>query len=263
MAAMQFIFKRGFIESGFNRVSGTFLHPNGFSQYLTMVFLVVFYLIQSRERTRKQRLFLYGYLGVVASALFMTYTRGAWIGVSAAFMFFLFVKNSFRTKAGYFILALIVLAALMPTIQKRFSEVEKRKQEDLSSWQWRIQQWKQTADFVREDPVVGKGIGVFEIVFDIGVHNDYLRIAYETGFSGLLSYVGLLLYLLFAAIARLRRATDQEEINRYKLAASLVIAFMLMSFSDNLLRGTIILLYYFAVIVYCLAHRPQLTEEAV
>ncbi|MDD4941105.1 MAG: O-antigen ligase family protein [Candidatus Omnitrophica bacterium] len=262
MAAYQLIFKHGLPEAGFQRLYGTFLHPNVFSQYLVMVFLVTFYLIQIHGIKKYQRVVLYCVLAIVAAALFKTYTRGAWIGLSAACMFFVFIKSPLIKKVRYFVLVLAVLTALMPTIQKRFSDVDVKDEDNLSSWQWRLQQWTRTVDSVKENPVVGKGIGVFEVTYDIGVHNDYLRIAYETGFAGFISYVGLMLYLLFVSCAKLRRARTYDQANRYKLAAGLVIAFMIMSVSDNLARSTVILLYFLSIIACFLANEFDPGEAA-
>ncbi|MDD5775798.1 MAG: O-antigen ligase family protein, partial [Candidatus Omnitrophica bacterium] len=209
-----------------------------------------------------QRVVLYCVLAIVAAALFKTYTRGAWIGLSAACMFFVFIKSPLIKKVRYFVLVLAVLTALMPTIQKRFSDVDVKDEDNLSSWQWRLQQWTRTVDSVKENPVVGKGIGVFEVTYDIGVHNDYLRIAYETGFAGFISYVGLMLYLLFVSCAKLRRARTYDQANRYKLAAGLVIAFMIMSVSDNLARSTVILLYFLSIIACFLANEFDPGEAA-
>ncbi|HNQ50286.1 MAG TPA: O-antigen ligase family protein [Candidatus Omnitrophota bacterium] len=266
MAAYQLIFHRGIMDAGFHRVLGTFRHPNVFSQYLVMVFLVLFYLIQSPAVKRYQRILLYCFLGIVAAALFKTYTRGAWIGLSAALIFFLFVKNPLIKKMRYLVIVLLVAAALLPSIQRRFSDVGVKDENNLSSWQWRLQQWSRTIDFVKENPIVGKGIGVFEVTYDIGVHNDYLRIAYETGFAGFLSYLGLMLYMLSAAFVKLGRARSYADANRYKLSASLMIAFMIMSVSDNLARSTVIVLYYFTVAAFFLAgtstDEPDKTGEA-
>ncbi len=261
MAAYQLIFKKGLFDAGYLRVYGTFLHPNVFSQYLVMIFLVIFYLIQSTGLKLYQRLLLYCFLGVVAAALFKTYTRGAWIGLSAAFLFFLFIRNPLMKKVRYLIIVMAVMAALLPAVQKRFSDIGVKDQTNLSSWQWRLQQWSRTVEFVKENPVVGKGIGVFEITYDIGVHNDYLRVAYETGFVGFLSYAGIMIYLLSVALTKIRTAKTFAQADRYKLSASLLISFMIMSVSDNLARSTVILLYFFAVTTHFLADRGGPEEE--
>ena len=239
-------------ELGFNRVMGTFVHPNVYSEYLLLVFFVLFYIFNNYRIGYFLRLLCYLVFMLVIGELFLTFTRGTWLALAAAFATFVLLRTKFLQILKYSFIAVLVLALLFPVLQKRFSDIEDKKVGQLSSWQWRLLQWRMTADALGEHPVLCNGMGMHEREFKILAHNDYLRIAFETGFLGLFFYVSMLLYVLFSALKKVFRARKRRELIHSKTGLALIVSLMVMSMADNLARSTFIIMYFFVAIGYFL-----------
>lgn len=235
----QLISKKGIPELGFNRLYASFLHPNVFAQFLVFIFFILLYLLMNDKARTRAKLYLWLLTALTLLELFFTYTRGAWIAlfISVSLYFLINTRPSLKLKFIFF--GLIVFLCALPAIQKRFSDIEESKSYQLSSWQWRLKQWGSTLDSLKEHPIVGNGLGMYEKNFKIMAHNDYLRIAYETGFPGMILYVGVQLYLL---------ALSFKGGGRSKIALSLIVSVIIMGAADNLARSTMILLYVFIAI---------------
>src|SRR5690606_31656759 len=100
-----------------------------------------------------------------------------------------------------------------------------------------------------ERPILGNGLGSFTLVraritsnpYEAWeAHNDYLRLAIETGLLGILSYVILILSILIKIISLLiYNKKNQPDMYLWIIGLfGLAIGFFAMSISDNILRNT-------------------------
>ena len=249
----QVISKTGSMELGFNRIQGTLVHPNVFAQYLLIIFYVLLYIITAyRPKHSGKKILVYAFLFLTIVELFLTYMRGAWIALAASFSLFIFLRTRGSTKIKYIVFGLLIFVVCFPQVKKRFSDVNETKYYQLSSWQWRLQSWVNAGKSLGRHPVIGNGMGMYEHDFEIGAHNDYLRIAYETGFLGLIFYLSVLLYIVAYAFKKVLKAVRSRELNRYKTAFCLVCCLMITSAADNLARSTVIFVYFFLALAYFL-----------
>ncbi len=258
----QFIFKKGMPELGFNRILGTFVHPNVYSEYLLLIFFVLFYIFSNYKIGFFLKIFCYLVFTLVIMELFLTFTRGTWIALAASVMVFTILRSKFLQIIKYSFFVILVLALLFPVLQKRFSDIEDNKPGQLSSWQWRLQQWRQTTDALSQHPLIGNGMGMHERQFKMMAHNDYLRITYETGILGPMIYLSILLYILFSALKKVFQARERLKLNQYKISLALILSIITMSVVDNLARSTFIVLYFFVVIGYFLETRRNYENPA-
>jgi O-antigen ligase len=258
----QAIFKTGLADLGFNRIFGTFLHPNVMAQYLVLIITVLLYQLTTFKTRLLLKLALYCMAAIAAAELLFTFTRGAWIGLSFTFIFYALIRTKPVMKIRFILIGLLAAALVFPIAQKRFADLMEPSSGQTSSWQWRLQQWENTVQSINEHPVLGHGIGMYEKNFTVMAHNDYIRIAYEIGFAGLGSYIMVFIFILFTAIRKLLRARSPEEINSYKAGICLIVSLLLMSLADNLARSTLVMVYFLITAGYLIGSKHENTTGA-
>lgn len=259
----QFFSQSGLSELGFNRIYGIFVHPAVFSQFLIGIFFITLYLVGVYRRDEWQKHFLRSFLAVVCAALVATFSRTSWIALCLGFFIYAFMRTRGSRKAYYLLIAVVVIALLMPVLGERFSDIHSSRPQRLSSWQWRLQQWKSTADTIGEHPFIGHGMGMYERTFRAMAHNDYLRISYEVGLGGLAVYLSILLFIAVRGLGALLRATDTLLQKRYKISLALVCVIAVISLADNLVRSTVVLLYFFICIGAFMGTAPGVKDENI
>ncbi|MDD2702827.1 MAG: O-antigen ligase family protein [Candidatus Omnitrophica bacterium] len=253
----QAIFKTGLADSDFNRIFGTFLHPNVLAQYLVLIITVVMYQLTTFKERLLLKLVLYFTAVIAITELMFTFTRGAWIGLSSTFMIYLLIKTKPVMKLRFIMIGMLAATLIFPIAQKRFADLKEPSSDRINSWQWRLQQWEMTAQSINEHPAFGHGIGMYEKKFAIMAHNDYIRIVYETGFAGLGAYILFFMFILFTAIKRMLGAHSTEAINSYKAGICLIVSLLLMSFADNLARSTVVMIYFLITAGYLIGSNHE------
>ncbi len=249
-----------------NRVYGTFGHPNVLAFYL--VFSIGIILAQSLSGDKKKVINITNLLLLVLFLLLLlTYTRGAWLGLLVIILIFGLLKYK---KALIISLAAIILLLFMaPTLNrlafthlnidfqrvpviKRITEFDS---ED-SSIDWRLKLWGEMKTKFNQKPLLGYGLGTFPIIREqqtryffqgTEAHNDYLRLAIETGLLGFLSYFIILLILLYKSF----KIYWEKRNDRYSALAigflSLTVSMIIMSFFDNLLQATSVMWLFWII----------------
>jgi O-antigen ligase len=170
---------------------------------------------------RKNRWLLYTYAPFVGLAIITTFTRGAWLGVIGALLFYLWVFRK-RVPAGLFITG-IVLLALVPAIiaiedlTTLFVERFERFLDPQYSTNFdRIDRWMSALAIWRDHPILGAGWGTYgdeyfrgyvynrmsyASRFRMGAHNIHLEQLAEGG----LIAASLFLWVLWTYLAEARR----------------------------------------------------------
>ena len=169
----------------FQRIFGTFFHPNAYGLYLVLVIVLTYLLLHLKQRPIQRTGLLLLLLGCSLSLLW-TYSRGAWI---AAVVSVGLIALLTRWRSAFAALGIIViLAVALPQISKRFQDVIGVLGQ--GSFQWRVTLWKKMISLVISHPVLGYGLGSFYFYSEgWAAHNDYLRLAFETGVFGLVLYL--------------------------------------------------------------------------
>lgn len=238
----QFIFNMGLKDNtGFNRIYGTFIHPNVFALYLIMILFLNIFVLSTININIIKKICYAGFSLIVIFEIYETYTRAVWIGLGIGLLiYFLLGKNKVYKKIFYLLLMIFSLFLLSPFILKRWEGSQ------LDSWVWRIGLWKKViAETDIKSYFIGKGIGMFQYDVNVMAHNDYLRIFYEIGGLGLICYFLLFFYILRYSIKSVFKSKIVNENNKYRAISCLIIILLVVSFSDNVLRNLGVLMYYF------------------
>lgn len=267
-AIYQFFTRTGMdIDGVANRIYGTFAHPNILATFALLLLMV----LANEAFIAKDG----GFANSSASAkwlaaallafIALTYTRIAWIGVV---MLFIIVGGVYYKKVLVYILAGIVLFyALFYPINnylignykinlQAISLVSRltARNEDSDSVKWRTDVATKVLPLFAKKPVFGYGYGSFPKVWDdnkdIGniwdntseAHNDYIKIAFESGIIGLILFLSIFAGLFYRQVSF---AVKNKWINIVFIAS--VIIYLVLSLSDNMLHHTPMIWWLWAV----------------
>ena len=240
-----------------NRVYGTFGHPNVFGFYLVLMISIMGSFAIAKGKNRTSGIAAVGFL-LLAAMLALTYTRGAWLGMLVALLVVGFARVPKRVLVVLILGSIISLSApilnrwALTTLGVDVGKVPvisrlMQSNNEANSIDWRFGVWHEMTAKFRERPLLGYGLGSFTKVRELQVndhyasteaHNDYLRLAVETGIVGLGIYV-LLLFLVARALIRTYHALAGSSYQLIVLGMlGFFAGFLAMSFFDNLLQGT-------------------------
>jgi O-antigen ligase len=226
-----------------SRLFGTFSHPNPFASFVFIV-LVISIFFFTKEKLPRQKWFLGAIIVWGIFLLIQTYSRGAWL----AFILFLLILTTIRYPKALLGIALTILLLFFS------SEIIRDRVEDIynppadSSVRWRFAQWERMYGLFLKKSLTGYGIGT-EIIahekefgFNAGnpyTHNDFLRVALETGIVGAISYFVLLMATFFKLILNYRKEKNPWHKDFELFVLALFIAILSFSLTNNTLRETV------------------------
>ena len=225
------------------------------------MFVLSVMLIKYVATPKPERSLLYPWIltfGFVA--LLFTYTRAAWVGMGLI----LGILGLVRYRKAVVITGAVVSVILVfgqfinqvaiDTFNVNLYDIPligrfTTRSEEADSINWRVEVLQTMAPHVLERPAFGFGVGNFVTLrkadSDFGLfddpeaHNDYLRLAIETGLLGLAAYLSFLIVLGIQTIKNYLAWPRQAWQKWYSLMlGAMLIAFGAMSVSDNLLQGT-------------------------
>lgn len=235
VGSVQFFFNIGpdFYSIGrFMRAYGTFEQPNPYAGYLGMLIPLAIGLLMARPGRRLQYYTLVA-LVLAVSAVGMSLSRGAWVGISLAVAVMMVFWSHYSrillaagTLAATPIGALAFLNLLPPEVTDRLTTAfdyfrfvdvtqEVVTPENYAVLE-RVAHWQAAINMIADNPLFGVGAGNYPAVYDtysvrgwnvaLGhAHNFYLNITAETGFVGLVVYLAIFVIAFLHAMKWLVR----------------------------------------------------------
>jgi O-antigen ligase len=234
---------------GFNRINGTFIHPNPYAFYLVVMLLVcVPLLLESKKKWERP---LYGTLMLLMSiSLVFTYARAAWLSLILGIVILAVVR--YRKLFLVTPLVVVILPILVPSIIDRFQEALGFSQGKGSMF-FRVELWSYLLPYFYDNPILGAGLGGFTNYVEKGLgfvymaHNDYLRVLIDTGIVGLIGYLAIWLGLARESIRAYLNLQDEIFKVMGLIVLAIVGAYLAMSATDNMFRFSLIQSY-----IWCL-----------
>lgn len=244
------------LEGIYNRIYGTFSHPNLFAYYLVLPLGLALYLFFSGDKKKISRLLAIILLPALIVLLVLTFTRGAWL----AFIVIALVLGAVKFKKLFFGVVVVAVLAylLIPPIQQRVSDLTSNPNNSIS---WRLALWRDAVTYAAEKPLLGYGTGTAkELILEkrgeqfgsSDPHNDYLKIALENGLLGLSAYLFLIGNLFAVLAGRYLKNRGRSEALLLTVIA-VTISFYGLSLVDNILRNTALQWSYWALLGAVLA----------
>jgi len=142
--------------------------------------------------------------GCLLLSLFFTYSYGAWLGIIAAFGFglFLYCFKLKKIELAVLFLCLFILAGLfLGYFALSFRAV---------SFNARLIIWQKALEIFKTNPIIGIGPGTFGNYFPASPegsipqpHNIFLAFLLQTGISGLIGFIWLVIYFFKTGIKNL------------------------------------------------------------
>lgn len=238
-------------EGIYNRIFGTFAHPNLFAYYLVAPLLLSLFIVLSKDKKDTGVIMFFLIFSVLLTLLILTYARGAWL----AFMIAIFIIGitKYRKLLLTTILISILLYVVVEPINERTNDLFNNR---YSSIDWRIDLWQDGIKYFTENPLLGHGAGTAKEVilkkrgYKFGSsdpHNDYLKISIENGVLGLASYFALIFSAITVLLKKYKQSSQPTFKNLILVFIGLTTSLYIMSFVDNILRDTALQWIYWAL----------------
>lgn len=265
-ATYQFLSRTGMdIDGVANRIYGTFAHPNILATFVLLLITVMinkFFITKNFKDTDAwPKLVCIFLLGIIA----LTYTRIAWIGAA---VFFLVVGMIYYKKKLLYLLAGIALFFVLfypfnnyltTTYNINLQSISlisrlTARNEDSDSVKWRTDLANKVLPLFAKKPILGYGYGSFPKVWDDNkdianiwdntseAHNDYIKVAFESGIIGLILFLSIFINLLYNQISF---AVKNKWTNIAFIAS--IVVYLILGLSDNMLHHTPMIWWLWAV----------------
>lgn len=228
-------------------ISGTFINRTVFSQYLMVIIMAFTGVIGFVVPRRRKYLWAYGALLLLC--MLLTFARASWVGLLVSIS----VLVWFRKRKWFWVIPIAVVGIyfLIPAVHDRFADLMNTGSvaNGQTSLETRKIIWKFMWPEVYQKPFLGHGAGVFEVGswrvmgWYIAAHDDYLRIAYETGFVGLGLFVLYELTMLGHVFSIYLKSRNANVKALAVSTMSVIIAFFLIQRFDNIAVDTVLQWY--------------------
>jgi len=204
------------------RVWSTLGNPNFLGAYLAMVIPLVVDRVTELRRTRRQKLYLIGLLGVLLFALAFTASRAAFVALLIALMVWAVLKTKTQGNFHRWILTVVAISLFIilagRVVERKAQPGPVTRIVSLSDWKEpniasRLSGWKVALIMVEKRPLLGYGLDTFGLHFrkfmpdeyeqltmrngnPAYAHNELLQKAATTGLVG----VGVYLWLIISVV---------------------------------------------------------------
>jgi len=233
------------------RIESLFGMYNAYGEFLSVTFCATLMLLLQPQK-QSHRTFLICIIASLLLSMILSKNRGQWIALLIGLSFsYLFYMGKIKIKWVIISGALIAII-FSGVIINRFAELNEKKQwgGSKNTFESRLSNWKDCLQLVPRHPIVGYGIGTAKLLkMNRGSgsvpHNDYVRLALETGVPSLLCYVAFLLGILFA---NLKLALDKTNwfVNYPMLV--LIVYWMIHSIVQNMIYNVIVFTMFMATL---------------
>lgn len=219
------------------RASSLFNHPNFYGLFIAPIlsFLIPFTLeglkkLNSEDRYLRLIAWLLGGCGILVS-----FSRSSWLGVAAAFGFYVVFSAGKKTRTAIFLVSLLAVigASFVPAVKIRVLSPFKGEKSANS----RLTLWESGIKGIKESPILGLGLKGYSqeyktLISDPALpahnypHNIFLSLWNENGIIGLISFL-VIIYSILIKWA-------QNKTNKFYVAVVLsVVCILIQGLVDN------------------------------
>ncbi|WP_020062583.1 O-antigen ligase family protein [Bacillus sp. 123MFChir2] len=252
------------------RIYGMAGGPNELALYLTLAFLISLYVLQ--HVSGKMKYVTYTGLTLIATTLWLTYSRGAFLTVIVFMLIYLCIHRKIPIWRSLLIISLLsflcatCISKMTNYLEgdqvgvKRFTEALSEDTVELSKQDGRIYYVKKAVEIFQDKPITGYGLGTFgdaatqtfsspiyekyEITWDFYSDNQYIQILAETGIIGVLLCAGFTLGFL-SLLWKYRRKAPFAPLTLY-----LIVGAIIGSAFYNILENASFMMYFFLTAGY-------------
>ncbi|NGT67166.1 oligosaccharide repeat unit polymerase [Clostridium perfringens] len=225
-------------KSDFGRIQSVFSHPNFYAFYLIVIILSIIYLIKEKKLNKKLAI-IYFFINLILIIAAGSKTAFLALSVVLLYLFLKFILKANNLLKFPLVIITILLSILVLFLFKdklldlRIFNINYGLQDNqINSYAWRFLNWKSKFEFFGEN--------IFSILFGLGwgseilygfygfaMHNEYLRIIFETGLIGNI----ILLIFTFIFISNIKSLKNK---NIKEFFISFFIVILIGSLSENI-----------------------------
>ncbi len=233
---------------GFERIRGTFRHPNPYALYLAVIITMGVAIYPHLSKIGRR--WMISLLSIAFVAMLLTYTRTGWISVVIGLLIVGFLQS--KKLLGIIFVGIAILLATVPSVAGRFSDLDEGRYlkggAAKNSLLWRMDYWTEALHLAKKNPVTGIGLKGIASNLDEQKqpHNDFVRVYVETGLVGLFGYIALIVGLARTARRARRRARPGIDRGIAVGFSGLVAIFIASSIVSNILSQVVLLWYFYA-----------------
>ena len=247
-----------------NRVFGTFSHPNLLAFYLivSLSMCCLIFLVSDRKKVSITGFAILS--AILALALGLTYTRGAWIG----FLIVVLALGLYKYRRFLIVAALVLMVSFFSSgqIQSRIGSFTRI--DPYGSIQFRLSLWKDSYTYFQEKPLLGHGTDSAPTLIkskrpsagSVHPHNDYIKFALENGLIGLAAYLLLALALLNQLVIFLRNEKRPRMRTTIFLVLALSASLYIVSLGDNMFKNTSLMWSFWTLLGGLMAMQVKKTK---
>lgn len=177
------------------RGTGIFNDPNDLAMSMLVVFPFLYTGILSPRPGAFRRLIGLAAIAVLGYALYLTQSRGAFVGFAA--LCAAYVYRRFGRKRGL-VLGIVIFAAVIAIGSRRGEVIDSSE----GSAQGRVQAWSAGIEMLKSNPLFGVGYGQFVEHHERVAHNSFVHTFAETGVVGAFFLVGMFFWFLVGSGTR-------------------------------------------------------------
>lgn len=187
------------LDATVDRLSSVFGVGNAYGIFLSVITAAVAILLLN-AKSKKERMILIATLVAILVSQVLALNRGTWLALGGGFVVAAFKFRRYISFKWVALLAVFIVIFFSKTIYDRFGDLENRaRYTGQNTLEGRVEYWKEIIPLIANKPVTGYGVGTTGLVSVKYLHtaevphNDFIRIALETGI------IGVFLYFLFLA----------------------------------------------------------------
>lgn len=212
-------------DSGLRALRGIWQGNTSFARPLVMAIPILFYFFL-KAPSPSRRIFFSACLALVFGGLYLTYKRGAWVGMVASLFVMQFFWPQFRRLFVVLLIVVSVACALNWDDISSSTVYADRINSQASTSEGRTNAWERALEFWSARPLLGHGLSQFANLAraagyrEDAVESEFFKILVSAGLVGFLPYVGLLLLMGY----------DGLQIYRGRVAGSLADRDLVVAF---------------------------------
>ncbi len=211
------------------RIFSTFGNPNFYGDFLVAMSPITLALFIYKKNPLMLILWL-----MTAFNVFVTYSKGAWIGFAAGFVYFCFLYIIFFSHTKLQNIKRYVVLGIITVLILTGIAVYRQWKSNTNSAKFRIYTWLSCWEMVNTSPILGTGIGTFYVTYPAwrrpqifyieGKHNtesdhpenEYLEVWYDEGIIGIGFFLWIIFTLVYTGIKALKRFSEPVTITDKK-----------------------------------------------
>jgi len=245
-------------------IRGPFENSNGLGSYLACCLPIFVSVAYWKTKKRMITCAMFSVCVILLVSLLFTFSRGGWLGffVGLLMMIILFEKKKFLALIlGAFLSSLFLFPFFLKRVMFSFSSAGDSQRYVI---------WQGAIDMIRENLLLGKGLGTFmnyfkQYVVNVDIsyaHNCYLQMWAESGLFTLIAFLALTGFILYRGVCiSWKNKQDEFGILLSGLTAGL-FGFLVESFFDTQLYSLQLSVLFWVILGVTVAVQRILLDKA-